>query len=89
MKFVVDINEYVKVKLNDDGHAILKRERDELNAHIRERGGKGLPDYEPKVDKNGYTSFQFWVFMKTFGQYVDAGMESPFQHDITFSSDKY
>lgn len=61
--FEVNFNEEVKVKLTEHGLSILKLERDLLNERIQHNGGKGFGEYEPRVDKDGYTSFQLWDLM--------------------------
>jgi hypothetical protein len=57
------INNYVKVKLNEKGLKILKRNWEK----IQKKSSILYPWKEPKVDKNGYTKFLLWDFMGTFG----------------------
>jgi hypothetical protein len=78
----VNINEYVKVKLNPNGIKVLEDERNELNRRIEARGGKGFGPYVPQVDEEGYTKFQLWHLMRIFGSHVDMGFEPVFETEI-------
>lgn len=80
--YQVNLNEYVKVKLTDHGINILKKERNELNKRMAERGFTGFGEYEPKTDENGYTSFQMWDLMQRLGPYVSIGNRMPFEPEI-------
>lgn len=82
MEFKLNINQYVKVKLNDSGIAILKARRDEVNKKIHANGGKGLGEFELKVDEEGYTKFPLWELMNIFGHVMVMGLETPFETDI-------
>lgn len=88
MEFKFNINDYVKVKLNDSGVAILKKRHDELNKRIQARGGKGLDEFELKVDADGYTKFPFWELMNLFGHLMIMGMDTPFETDIIVTNGK-
>lgn len=81
MKF--NVNCSVKVKLTELGEAILEERYDKLDEFIKSRNGKGL-EYPFLVlkDKNGYTKFQLWDLMETFGPYVGLGRELPFETEI-------
>lgn len=79
-----NLNEIVKVKLTDHGHEILKQQHDELNVMIHARGGKGFGEYQPKVDADGYTTFQLWSLMETFGPYIGMCKDEPFNINIKF-----
>ena len=72
-----NINEYVKVKLNESGITELKRQHEELKA----RGYKG--DFMiPEVDINGYTKYQLHNLMNIFGHLTFNGFECPFEIEI-------
>lgn len=88
LDFKFNINDYVKVKLNDTGVSILKNKHDELNKLIIGTGGKGLGDFELKVDEEGYTKFQLWHLMNTFGDSMIMGSETPFDTEIVFIKGK-
>lgn len=62
-----NINNSVKVKLTDYGKEIYYHQYDYLNQSY----GKEIiePRY-PKVDENGYATFQLWNLMELYGKYI-------------------
>lgn len=56
----INLNDFIKVKLNDRGKDVYRH---------------SLFGQDPKVDENGYTEFQLWVFMNIYGAYI--GMTDP------------
>ncbi|WP_458715921.1 hypothetical protein [Paenibacillus lautus] len=80
----VNFNEEVKVKLTEHGVSILKEERARLNDCIALRGGTGFGVYEPKVDEDGYTSFQIWDLMQRLGPHMGLGKLEPFEGRMIF-----
>lgn len=80
----ININEYVKVKLTDYGKEIFYHQYDEINSFYKCE--KIKPHY-PKIDKEGYTSFQLWHFMNLYGNYIDMGMQNVIEPlEIVFES---
>ena len=80
----ININEYVKVKLTDYGKEIFYHQYDEINSFYKCE--KIKPHY-PKVDKEGYASFQLWYFMNLYGRYIDMGMQNVIEPlEIVFES---
>lgn len=65
-----NINNYVKVKLTEKGKKVLKKQHDELEKLCKSIG----KFHEPETDENGYTKFQLWDLMRTFGSYIGLGM---------------
>ncbi|MGG3307336.1 hypothetical protein ABER23_07905 [Paenibacillus lautus] len=86
--YQVNLNEYVKVKLTDHGISILKKERAELNKRFAERGLTGFGEYEPKVDEDGYTSFQLWDLMQRLGPHISIGCQLPFETNVILNSER-
>lgn len=80
MKF--DVNEHVKVKLTDVGRKELRRQHDELRAIAKSL----LPYSEPIADEGGYSKWQLWVLMSTFGHMMINGGEPPFETEIIIVS---
>lgn len=78
----INVNDSVKVKLTDLGIAILRERRKELNQMIHANGGRGLGEFEPKTDEEGYSTFQLWDLMNTFGYWMTMGFDIPFETDI-------
>jgi methyl coenzyme M reductase gamma subunit len=82
MNFKVNANMSVKVKLTDFGISILKKQHEELNTHIKARGGKGFGEFELRLDEDGYYSTQIWMLMSKFGHVMSMTNEIPFYLDI-------
>lgn len=78
MKF--NVNNYVKVRLTDYGREILYKEWLKFQ--------KTHPDIIkksftlPEEDSDGWTMFQGWKLMNTFGRYVLPGHKLPFEAEI-------
>lgn len=77
-----NFNDTVKVKLTELGISILRSQHDELNNYVRSRGGKGIGEFELKVDEKGYTSFQFHNLMSRLGPYMTIGQSLPFASSV-------
>lgn len=76
MKF--NVNEMVKVKLTSAGLEELKRQHEDLK---QSTGYKGEFS-EPTVDEDGYSLWQLWVLMSTFGHMMINGGDVPFETEI-------
>lgn len=79
MKISININETVKVKLNDHGRKILRSNHDQFV--------KDCPSYthkyqEPKTDDDGYSRFQIHELMNAFGNHMVNGCKMPFHCEI-------
>ena len=68
----LNLNDNIKVKLTEHGKDIYYHQYDRTNAFL----GRELckPSY-PKVDEDGYTTFQLWCFMELYGVHI--GMTLP------------
>lgn len=76
-----NMNEYVKVKLTTYGKQILEDKFSHVpGINVREALS------HIKVDGDGYSEFQLWNLMSTFGAYLYNGCELPFETDIKFKS---
>lgn len=79
-----NINEEVKVKLNDLGRKIYTDHIDKLNVFLTSIHGSNLST-SIKIDENGYTKFQLWDLMNLFGPYLEIGKSSMFtDNEIVF-----
>lgn len=67
----VNLNQTIKVKLNDLGKEIYYHQYDEVNERIKRNGDKPIKPTMPKVDADGYTEFQIWKFMNLYGEYME------------------
>lgn len=75
---IFNVNHNVRVKLNQRGLDILKAEHDDLRESFPKLG----PWKPPTVDSEGYSTFQLWALMQTFGPHVGLGMQVPFDTEI-------
>gem|GEM_PF-1734656 len=69
----LNVNDTVKVKLTDLGREVHKAYWEPFSA------GRYLP---PKVDPDGFSDFQLWDLMATFGHKIRMGMDVPFETNI-------
>lgn len=68
----LNLNDSIRVKLTEHGKDIYYHQYDRLNNAF----GKQLcKPSMPKVDEDGYTTFQLWCFMELYG--VHMGMTLP------------
>ncbi|NIH77359.1 hypothetical protein FHV99_004611 [Ochrobactrum sp. P20RRXII] len=78
-----NINNHVRVRLTDDGKAILAAQYESLRTSFPK-----LPPHAPKQeDEDGYASFQMWDLMQSFGSHIHLGSTRlPFQTSIRFEN---
>jgi len=75
MKF--NVNHEVRVKLTPRGRMILtEQDREFLRAH------NIAPAAPPEEDTDGYSTWQLWTLMHTFGNHMVPGFEPPFETEI-------
>jgi hypothetical protein len=72
------LNEYVLVKLNNTGIDILKENHTRLRSFYPSIGKFTLP----VTDEDGWSKWQLWVLINTFGDRVNMGVTSPFEINI-------
>ena len=73
----ITLNDYVRVRLNEHGRSILRRQRAELVATLRDPSslpGDGVPD----EDANGWSKWQLWWLISKFSDHVNAGAHAVF-----------
>lgn len=77
MSIKLNVNDIVKVKLNDDGIQILQDEIDAFNRkHPHFNNGKGIQIKQP--DAEGFYRFTLWEFAEKFGPTMGLGNEMVF-----------
>lgn len=86
---VINLNDIVKVKLNDIGKDICYHKYDEVNEVIRRNGGRLIELRMPEVDDEGYTAFQLWELMMLFGPHIALGEQPPFGTNILYEVQDY
>jgi len=83
----INLNDFIKVKLTDWGKEIYYHQYDEVNSFWQKEVIK--PSF-PKVDEDGYTSFQLWHFMNLYGNYIDMGLEDViYQNEILLDDPRW
>ena len=76
----INLNDYVYVKLNEIGLAILKEYYDKLY-----KDALNKPEYKPPaIDKEGYSKMQLHTFMMYFGHTMYLSSALPCDIDIGF-----
>ncbi len=81
MKF--NINHNVKVRLTGTGVEILKAHHEDLERYFPKIG----PFVPPKEDGDGFSKWQLWDLMHTFGPYIQLGGIVPFETEIEIIED--
>lgn len=80
-----NINENVRVRLNERGRAILRRRHEELAEYLGKPvgwNGNGVPP----EDADGWSTWQLWSLMEAFGQHMYLGCEAPFETTIALNT---
>jgi hypothetical protein len=67
-----NINHMIRVKLTARGKRLLQMHRPICSATLR-------------VDADGWSEWQLWELMQTFGEHCVMGLEPPFETTIEFS----
>ena len=78
------MNEFIKVKLKKSGYDLLAENHNQYIGVIKGWRKRTYKHYQKKADKDGYTRFLFWEFMKEFGPTLSLGMEPLFDLEIRF-----
>lgn len=79
-----NVNHEVHVRLTDEGRRLHKKAHDDLNAHIRSISPKARPfEYRPPAeDEEGWSEWQLWELMASFGAHMHNGCKVPFETTI-------
>lgn len=78
----VNLNETVRVKLNENGIAILRRNYEAVYKQYRPEMLKKHPFKLPAIDKEGWSEFKLWKLMQEFGSSIYMGCKMPFETTI-------
>lgn len=65
-----NLNDSIRVKLTDYGKSIYTARLETINHYY---GRRVIKDTKPTVDADGFSTFQLWDFMNTFGEYLYMG----------------
>lgn len=74
-----NLNESVRVQLTGRGRQIHRRRFEQLREAFPRMD---LPYTPPKEDAGGWSEWQLWVLMETFGEHVSIGADPPFETTI-------
>jgi repressor LexA len=74
----INLNDIVKLKINQKGIDILRKNHDELKATFPKLG-EFMP---PASDAEGYYHMQLWSVMETFGPHIHIGFNIPIETEI-------
>lgn len=74
-----NVNNKVRVKLTEMGRAIHRSQHDDLIAQVP---GLTMRYTPPKEDAEGWSEWQMWHLMETFGPHICMGCEPPFETEI-------
>jgi hypothetical protein len=70
----ININDEVKVKLTENGREIYFHKDDEHRKQEVAEKGYYPPYFQPqypRVDDEGYTTFQIWELMQIYGKHIN------------------
>ena len=74
-----NINEYFRVKLTPRGKAIHRAEHDAFTAQFP---NAKIEYHAPEEDAEGWSKWQAWSLMQTFGPHIAMGFDPPFETTI-------
>jgi len=81
-----NINENIRVKLNDLGHQRRANLYNEYIGIIPNRERRNMEYYKKQSDKDGYTTFQMWHFMELFGEVTGIGKPDYYDSNILINN---
>jgi hypothetical protein len=75
-----NVNSSIRARITPHGERCLFKNREDLERQI----GRKLPFgfVIPKADPDGWTRFQMWEFMSSFGPHIYNGCKLPFEIEI-------
>lgn len=81
-----NVNDTVRVRLTDVGRKIHRARFRKLNAQLPLQAE--LTYSPPKEDENGWSEWQMWILINTFGEHVSVCKEPPFETNIEIQQSK-
>lgn len=78
-----NVNEPVWVKLTERGRKIHRAQNDAINEQFP---NVNLEYRAPEEDAEGWSKWQMWSLMQTFGAHIGMGIEPPFETTIAITS---
>jgi hypothetical protein len=83
METTFNVNEYIKVRLTDRGRKLHKDQHDRTYPGFL---AKKYPYQPPQEDKDGWSRWQAWHFMASFGAYMGCGSDLCCETEIKFTT---
>lgn len=81
-----NVNHKVRIKVTERGREVMCKKIDTLNDFLRTRTGAPLLPYrELKEDAEGWSTWQLWDVIATFGESTGMGMPVCFETTIQFA----
>jgi len=81
-----NINDNVRVRLTDHGRDVHRRQFDLMRQHIKETMRDEWQYAAPKEDADGWSTWQLWSLLNTFGPHVWIMGEMCFATQIQFET---
>lgn len=79
----INLNDRVKVRLTEIGLRELQRQHNEVYEFLPSIAAAKRPAFTPpKVDTDGYSTFQLWALMASLGHLCDMGFHAPFETNL-------
>ncbi|CAH1002626.1 hypothetical protein LEM8419_03498 [Neolewinella maritima] len=78
----VSVNDYIKVKLNDEGYEHRAKVHNAYANVITRWKQRDAEYYRSKADEDGYTKFQLWSFVDEFRDYFHIGCQLAFDNEL-------
>ncbi len=83
----LNLNDKVKVKLTPLGADIYYHQFDKVSEKIKLVCDEPLEPRMPKIDKDGFTEFQLWHFIKLYGEHIGTGSPNVISDIFLYISD--
>jgi hypothetical protein len=81
MRYEINCNDRVRVKLRQPGRDIIEARRDKMRALQPDRDWSGLYAY----DADGFVTLQLWDAVQLFGPAMYMGADSPIEMEFTIT----
>lgn len=82
----LNLNDYVWVKLTDKGRAMLTELDARWSTLFASSFGRLAVAQKQEADFDGWSQWQLWVLIETFGQAIHMGSEPPFETTIRLTA---
>lgn len=70
--YVLNVNNRIKAQIMKRGYSLMAADYNRWAKQVKNFEPRGATYYKDRADKDGYTSFQLWDFMRIFGKVSDA-----------------